>query len=75
MCSFEPNEERIPKAHPLFQEFRTLQYINNLELMLENTNKWESLDENQRGILIDKALNPDKVSKKVLDFKTVKKIC
>ncbi len=74
MCSLEPNEERIPKAHPLFQEFRILQYINNLKLMRENTDKFESLDENQREILIDKALNPDSVSKKILDFKEIRKL-
>ena len=31
-CSFNPNEERLPKAHPLFQEFRLYKEINELTI-------------------------------------------
>lgn len=30
-CEFEPDESRAPKAHPLFQEFRILQNLNNMK--------------------------------------------
>jgi len=30
-CEFEPDELRAPKAHPLFQEFRILQNLNNMK--------------------------------------------
>lgn len=30
-CAFEKGERRIPKAHPLFQEFRIWQHVLNLE--------------------------------------------
>ncbi|MEF3694325.1 MAG: type II CRISPR RNA-guided endonuclease Cas9 [Candidatus Cloacimonadota bacterium] len=33
-CIFFPTEERIAKAHPLFQEFRILQEVNNLRIEL-----------------------------------------
>lgn len=32
-CRFEENEYRCPKASPLFQEYRILQELNNLELL------------------------------------------
>jgi CRISPR-associated endonuclease Csn1 len=31
-CLFEPEEERAPKAHPLFQEFRIRQSLNNMKV-------------------------------------------
>jgi CRISPR-associated endonuclease Csn1 len=31
-CSFNPSEPRLAKAHPLFQEFRLIKEVNELEL-------------------------------------------
>ncbi|GHC73651.1 type II CRISPR RNA-guided endonuclease Cas9 [Limoniibacter endophyticus] len=31
-CSFFPDEDRLPKAHPLFQEFRLFKEVNELKL-------------------------------------------
>lgn len=33
-CSFNPSEERLPKGHPLFQQFRLVKEINELRLVL-----------------------------------------
>jgi CRISPR-associated endonuclease Csn1 len=33
-CSFNPEEERLPKAHPLFQRFRLVKEVNELRLVL-----------------------------------------
>lgn len=33
-CSFNPSEERLPKAHPLFQVFRLYKEVNELELVM-----------------------------------------
>lgn len=35
-CSYNPTEERAPKAHPLFQRFRLLKEVNELALVGEN---------------------------------------
>ncbi|MBE7734537.1 type II CRISPR RNA-guided endonuclease Cas9 [Devosia faecipullorum] len=32
-CSFNPHEERLPRAHPLFQEFRLYKEVNELALV------------------------------------------
>ncbi|GAB4127638.1 MAG: hypothetical protein Kow00104_12900 [Rhodothalassiaceae bacterium] len=32
-CLYNPQEERLPRAHPLFQRFRILQELNNLRII------------------------------------------
>lgn len=32
-CLYHPEEERLPRAHPLFQRYRILQEINNLQII------------------------------------------
>jgi CRISPR-associated endonuclease Csn1 len=50
-CSFNPEEERLPKAHPLFQEFRLLKEINELELVHRDQHH-EKLTPDQRDALL-----------------------
>ncbi|WP_404403417.1 type II CRISPR RNA-guided endonuclease Cas9 [Pelagibacterium halotolerans] len=38
-CSFNPAEERIAKAHPLFQRFRLYKEVNELEIVLPDLSK------------------------------------
>lgn len=33
-CLYHPDEKRLPRAHPLFQEFRLLKEVNELRLVL-----------------------------------------
>jgi len=33
-CPFEKNKSRIPMSHPIYQEFRMLQQVNNLKLKI-----------------------------------------
>lgn len=35
-CSYNPSESRLPKAHPLFQRFRLIKEINELEIVGED---------------------------------------
>lgn len=35
-CSYNPSEKRLPKAHPLFQKFRLLKEVNELEIVGED---------------------------------------
>lgn len=32
MCTFEPNKRRCPMSHPLYEEFKTWVFINNLKI-------------------------------------------
>ena len=50
-CSFNPAEERLSKAHPLFQEFRLYKEVNELELVLGDLTH-QKLTADQRDTLI-----------------------
>ncbi|HPT72698.1 MAG TPA: type II CRISPR RNA-guided endonuclease Cas9 [Candidatus Cloacimonadota bacterium] len=50
-CYLEPTEERIAKAHPLFQQFRLLQEINNLQLINIRTGEVIDLTQEQRNTI------------------------
>ncbi len=43
-CQFEKGEKRLPKAHPLFQEFRIRQHLLNLKFVAENSSDYRPLD-------------------------------
>jgi len=46
-CTFEKNKARCPVSHPLYEEYRTWVFINNLKIELPKTiNKKEYLKEN-----------------------------
>lgn len=49
-CSFHPDQERLPKAHPLFQEFRLYKEANELELVFRG-GRQEKLTPEQRDLL------------------------
>jgi len=49
-CSFYPAEERLPKAHPLFQEFRLVKELNELALV-HRGDRHEKLTLEQRDLL------------------------
>jgi CRISPR-associated endonuclease Csn1 len=50
-CAFNPLEERMAKAHPLFQEFRLYKEVNELELVLPDLSH-QKLSLDQRDALI-----------------------
>lgn len=46
ICTFEKNKSRCPISHPLYEEFRTWVFINNLKIIVpEGINKSEYLKE------------------------------
>ncbi|MBD0413593.1 type II CRISPR RNA-guided endonuclease Cas9 [Oryzicola mucosus] len=48
-CSYNPAEERLAKAHPLFQEFRLYKELNELELIDEQQKRRKlTLDERDK---------------------------
>lgn len=49
-CSYNPSENRLPKAHPLFQTFRLLKELNELEYAGEDQ-KWHKLIPDERDAL------------------------
>jgi len=50
-CSFNPSEPRVPRAHPLFQEFRLYKEVNELELV-DGRQHHVKLDKEQRDRLV-----------------------
>jgi CRISPR-associated endonuclease Csn1 len=52
-CQLLPEFERCPKAHPLFQEFRLRQNINNLKLIDISDNSVHELSAEQKNLLFD----------------------
>ena len=66
-CSFNPLEERLAKAHPLFQEFRLYKEVNDLEIVLSDLSR-KKLDIEQRNALIMLLR-----SKKEVSFSTIRK--
>lgn len=57
-CLFEKGEKRIPKAHPLFQEFRIRQHLLNLEFSAESDNDYNPLSKEQTECLAALLQNP-----------------
>ncbi|MEZ5812614.1 MAG: type II CRISPR RNA-guided endonuclease Cas9 [Rhizobiaceae bacterium] len=50
-CSYNPAESRLPKAHPLFQKFRLLKEVNELEIVGEDQ-QHVKLTPDQRNALV-----------------------
>ncbi len=74
-CTFEISEKRIPKAHPLFQEFRIWQHLLNLSYSSPDSNDYESLTLEQHNRLLYILHNPvNYVSTKqpIITYKSIK---
>ncbi len=66
-CSFQPLEERLRKAHPLFQSFRLYKEVNELELVHPDGSQ-QRLDIRQRDLIVSLLQK-----KKEVGFKTIYK--
>lgn len=72
-CIFEPTELRAPKAHPIFQEYRILQDLNNFEVEDVIEQKHRPLTIEERRIVLDALCNAEAVEYKSLRYKLYKK--
>ena len=66
-CQFEPHEDRCAKASLLFQEFRVLNNLRNLDI-IPNHNRKELLTANEKNVILS-LLN----SQKTVTFKGIRK--
>ncbi len=57
-CQFEKGEKRIPRAHPLFQEFRIWQNILNLSFCGESDESYHPLSKQEHEKLAELLQNP-----------------
>ena len=57
-CQFEKGEKRIPRAHPLFQEFRIWQNILNLSFCEENADAYRPLNKEELKTIVELLKNP-----------------
>lgn len=60
-CTLQGDEERLPKAHPLFQRRRLLEEVNALEIVLPGRTA-EPLRRDQRDLLLLKLRDKQKVA-------------
>lgn len=67
-CSLEPDKKRVPKGHLLFQKFRILKNVNNLQAFDENLHPVE-ITEDQRELIKEKLF-----AKKSLTFNKIRKL-
>jgi len=51
-CSFNPLEERLAKAHPLFQQFRLYKEVNELKIITLDNSQGTPLTLEQRDVLL-----------------------
>ncbi len=75
-CTFEANERRIPKAHPLFQEFRIWQFLLDLKFCEESSSEYKSLEYDTLQKLVNILKNPinQKVTKQgTIAYSNIKK--
>lgn len=71
-CSYNPSENRLPKAHPLFQKFRLLKEVNELEIVGEDQSHIK-LTPDQRDALV-LALRTDLNKQGRMPFSKLKRI-
>lgn len=73
-CRFERGEKRVAKAHPLFQEFRIRQEINNIKIS-DLVGNYVPLDSSEREMLFDALCkNPKNKSMKLSDVRKCLKL-
>src|SRR6185312_10990173 len=58
-CTLEPAKPRCPVSHPVFEIFRSWQFINTIKYYNENGKK-KSLEQKDRGLLFDFFLRKEK---------------
>lgn len=71
-CSFNPKEQRLPKAHPLFQRFRLYKEVNELRIVTDTNSQGTPLTLEQRDVLITLLRDKREASFKALLGKIVK---
>lgn len=69
-CPFEPKKKRAPVSHPLFEEFRMIQTLNNIKIRLGADDPYRSLTEEEKRTATGKFF---RVSKPQFDFKDIAK--
>lgn len=69
-CPFEPKKKRAPVSHPLFEEFRMWQTLNNIKMKTLDDEHLRPLTAEEKEILIPKFLR----DKNHFDFKDIAKM-
>ena len=61
-CVFEPKKTKCPASHPLFEEFRMLQFVNNIKIQTPHDNELRPLNEEEREKILPKFFRKTKTS-------------
>ncbi len=69
-CPFEPQKKRAPSSHPLFEEFRMWQTLNNIKIKTQDDDALRPLTEDEKTLIRPLFF---RVSKSHFDFKDIAK--
>jgi CRISPR-associated endonuclease Csn1 len=69
-CTFEHNKARCPISHPSYEEFRMLQFVNNIKVKTLYDTEYRQLDESERAQIAPLFLRKSKLS---FDFEDIAK--
>ena len=69
-CPFEPKKKRAPISHPLFEEFRMWQTLNNIKIKTQKDEQLRPLSDEEKDTIVPLFF---RVSKAHFDFKDIAK--
>jgi len=69
-CPFEPKKKRSPISHPMFEEFRMWQTLNNIKIKTQDDEQLRPLSEEEKRLVVPLFF---RVSKAQFDFKDISK--
>jgi len=69
-CPFEPKKKRAPISHPLFEEFRMWQTLNNIKIKTQDDENLRPLSVEEKEVILPLFF---RVSKAQFDFKDIAK--
>lgn len=61
-CPFERKKTKCPSSHPLFEEFRMLEFINNIKIQTPHDDTLRPLNEEERKAILPKFYRKSKPS-------------
>ena len=61
-CVFEPKKTKCPASHPFFEEFRMLQFVNNIKIQTPHDEVLRPLNKKEREKILPKFFRKSKTS-------------
>lgn len=72
-CTFEKGKPRCPISHPRYEEFRMLQFVNNIRIQTPADYELRPLTPEERGAIEELFLRKGRINKPHFDFEEIAK--